>query len=187
MRHLVSIIAFAALAAPTLAQAQIAEIDLPPSDVADADAVDAGYGDDDLGYDDESYDDEDYNDAVGDASGRIADILDDPRRQEDIADAMSDMLRALMTIRVGPIVDAARRIDPDADIAAAADRDATIGDIASRGDPDYEDRLEDGIRSGTAVSGTMIREFAKMMPALIAVAKDLGAQAEKAMREPPRK
>ncbi len=92
------------------------------------------------------------------------------------------MLRALMTIRVGPIVDAARRIDPDVDIAAAGP-DATIGDIASRGDPDYEDRIEDGIRHGTALSGTMVREFAKMMPDLIAIAKDLGAQAEKAMRE----
>lgn len=176
MRRFVSLLALSALTMPVAVQAQIAEIDLPPSDVADAGAVDAGYGDDDTGYDDDR-----DNDDGGDASDRVADILDDPRRQADIADAMSDMMRALMTIRVGPIVDAARRIDPDAEIAAA-DPDATIGDIASRGDPDYEDRLEDGIRSGTAVSATMVREFARMMPALIAVAKDLGAQAEKAIR-----
>lgn len=181
MRRLVSIFALAALAAPTLAQAQIAEIDLPPSDVAGD-----GYGvaEPDQGDDSDYVDQNDEQDDA-DAPDRVADILDDPRRKEDIADAMSDMMRALMTIRVGPIVDAARRIDPDAEIAAA-DRDATIGDIASRGDPDYEDRLENGIRRGTAVSGTMVREFARMMPGLIAIAKDLGAQAEKAIREPNR-
>jgi hypothetical protein len=128
----------------------------------------------------------DDGDAYADASDRVADMLDDPDRRQDIADAMSDLMRALMTIRVGPIVDAARRIDPNAEIADA-DPDATIGDIASRGDPAYEDRVEDGIRNGTAVSGAMVREFAKMMPGLIAIAKDLGAQAERAIGEPRRR
>ncbi len=197
MRRLVPVLSLAALAAPVAAYAQIAEVELPPSDVADAgyDTSDTGYDvaapDDDAAdraYDDASPDDAatDDKDDYADASDRVADILDDPARQDAIADAMSDMMRALMTIRVGPIVDAARRIDPDAEIADA-DPDATIGDIASRGDPAYEDRIEDGIRSGNAVSGTMVREFAKMMPGLIAIAKDLGAQAERAVREPRRR
>ena len=198
MRRLVTLLSLAALTAPVAAHAQIAEIELPPSDIADTgsdvaaadeDAGDTGYDiavrDDDAEY--PAYDDASpYDDAAddkgdyADASDRVADILDDPARQEEIADAMSDMMRALMTIRVGPIVDAARRIDPDAEIADA-DPDATIGDIASRGDPDYEDRIEDGIRDGTARSGTIVREFAKMMPTLIAIAKDMGAQAQKAI------
>lgn len=180
MRRLISIFALAALAAPAAVHAQIAEVELPPSDVADANARSTEY------HGDTGHNDESYNDSAADAPDRVAGILDDPGRQQEIADAMSDMMRALMTIRVGPIVDAARRIDPAVDIAAAGS-DATIGDIASRGDPDYEDRLEDGIRHGTAVSGTMVREFARMMPGLIAIARDLGAQAEKAMREPDRK
>lgn len=191
MRRLVTVLSLAALSAPVAAQAQIAEVELPPSDIADAgyDTGDTGYdvaapeSDSSVpGYGEASNDDGDH----AGASDRVADMLDDPARQDAIADAMSDMMRALMTIRVGPIVDAARRIDPDAEIADA-DPDATIGDIASRGDPAYENRIEDGIRSGTVVSGAMIREFARMLPGLIAITKDLGAQAERAVREPRRR
>ncbi len=186
MRRLVTMLSLAALAAPVAVHAQIAEVELPPSDVAGSEYDTADTGHDTAAPYNDASGDRDNSGAYADAPDRVAGILDDPRRQQEIADAMSDMMRALMTIRVGPIVDAARRIDPAVDIAAAGP-DATIGDIASRGDPDYEDRLEDGIRNGTAVSGTMVREFARMMPGLIAIARDLGAQAEKAMREPDRK
>ncbi|NCP11462.1 MAG: hypothetical protein GW859_05830 [Sphingomonadales bacterium] len=200
MRRLVTVLSLAALSAPVAAHAQIAEVELPPSDVADAGSDVAATDEDagDIGYDvavrDDDAEDPAYDDAspyhdvaddkgdYADASDRVADILDDPARQEDIAAAMSDMMRALMTIRVGPILDAAREVDPRAaDDYADVDPDATIGDIASRGDPDYEDRIEDGIRDGTARSGTIVREFAKMMPTLIAIAKDMGAQAQKAI------
>lgn len=114
----------------------------------------------------------------------VIDKLDDPRTQEAIADALAEMVRAMMTVKIAPIAKAVAKIDPDSESARAArrmDDDTTLGDIAAKGDPDYADDMEDGIRRTTRMSGTMMRQMAKMMPVLVGMAKDMGAQMEDAV------
>lgn len=147
----------------------------------DAEAEDDGYDDNGGTYAAQDYGSDDRSDAA-EATENVARVLGDPAMQSEVVDAMGDLMRALLAMRVGPIAQAARRVDPDADIGPV-DPNATIGDIASRGDPTYEDRIDRTIRDGTAVSADLLRDFSRALPTLIAVAKDLGAQAEGAVAD----
>ncbi len=180
----------AALCLSATAQAQVARVDLPPSDAAvDVDAADTGT------------DDARAADAAAPIDGVIGPAAQDEREypvaQDDdrydggadvpilgerTADAMRAMMAALLKIPVGPIVDAARAADPSRTYGTV-DPDATVGDVAGRGDPDFPARIDDGIRRGAAMTGTLARQFERALPTLIAIARDLGAQAERAARQ----
>lgn len=110
----------------------------------------------------------------------MVDKLNDPKFQDGMADMMVGLMKALSTMKVAPLMDAAGKMDPKAK-RAKVDPDATLGDMMAKGDPNYMDRMEDGTRVMTKSMGVMAAGMAKMMPVMMDMAKDMGAQMEKSM------
>lgn len=172
MRLLLMPAALAACAAMPAA-AQVVPVDIPPSAVDEAPVYEPDYVE-------PAYDERDAPD--GTIPDDVIEALEDPVRQDAIADAMTGMMRAMMNVRVGPIVEAVERIDPSRERRRRVDPDATLGELAGTDDPEYMDGVEDGIRRTTRMSGTVMREMARTMPVFVGMAKDLGAQLEGATR-----
>lgn len=114
------------------------------------------------------------------------DKLNDPEFQANMADMMGGMMQAIMSMKIGPLAKAASRMDPDGSMADVP-VDATVGDVASRGDPHYAERMEGDTRRMTRSMGVMASGMAKMMPVMIDMARDMGAQMEKSMGREMRK
>lgn len=116
--------------------------------------------------------------AAGDGSlDDAAATLRDPAAQEQMADTVAALVGALMQMPVGPLVEAAARIDPDSDIAAIPP-DATLGELAGRDASDAE-RLGDDVRTGTRMAGDMAAALAAYAPVLKDMARDMAAQWER--------
>jgi hypothetical protein len=99
--------------------------------------------------------------------------IDDPDRLEALAESIEHVTAALLDMPVGPLVDAMRRIDPDAMPEAAPD--TTLGDMAGT-DPDFAERLGDDARVTGTVAGQTARDISVALPVLRAMASDLAAQ-----------
>ena len=110
------------------------------------------------------------------AGPAFAQVPDDDRLERDIrraippaeqveamAPAMDAMVGALMRVDVGPIIDAA---DPLRRRYDHGQRGRTIGAIASRDDPWFEERVRGSIYGATADMGRMMDAFAAATPAL---------------------
>ncbi len=110
----------------------------------------------------------------------MVDKLNDPKFQDGMADIMVAMMKTLSTMKVAPIMDAAAKMDPEGKISRV-DPDTTVGDMMSRRDPRYMDRMEDQTRVMTRSMGVMASGMAKMMPVMMDMARDMGAQMEKSM------
>lgn len=112
--------------------------------------------------------------------------LNDPRFQEQMGDVMGAMMKAMMSMKIGGIAEAAGKIDPNSRMAHV-DPDATVGDMVADGDPDYADRMADKTRVMAKTAGVMAGSMAQMMPVLARMAEDMGAQMEKSMGKEMRK
>ena len=110
----------------------------------------------------------------------MVDKLNDPKFQDGMADMVVGMMKALATMKVAPIIDAAAKVDPRAE-RKRVDPDTTVGDMMSKGDPNYMDRMEDQTRVMTRSMGVMASGMANIMPVMVDMAKDMGAQMEKSM------
>ncbi len=108
--------------------------------------------------------------------------LDNPRTADGLARIMAAATRALMQLRVGPIAEAVAEADPDSR-AADVDPDATLGDMAGVDADRMADDVGDQTRRSAAMMGTMARTMATMAPVFRAMARDMTAQMERAMRE----
>lgn len=101
------------------------------------------------------------------------DAIDNPEQVEAMAGAIEDVTAALLTMPVGSLVNAMRRIDPDA-VGDVPD-DATLGEMA-RVDEDLPERLGDETRIGGEIAGQAARDMAVAMPMIEAMARDMAAQ-----------
>ncbi len=110
--------------------------------------------------------------AQSDASDAL-EAIDNPEMLESVAEGLEAATAALLAIPVGPLVDAMRRIDPDA--AAEIGPGATLGD-ATGSDPQLAERLGDEARITGLVAGQTARDLAVALPMLQAMAGDLAAQ-----------
>ncbi|MEQ1688570.1 MAG: hypothetical protein ABL874_08355 [Sphingopyxis sp.] len=103
--------------------------------------------------------------------------LQNPRNAEALGTLAEALARTLMSIEVGPLADAMRRIDPDSALADVP-ADATLGELAHL-DADDATRLgDDAHAAGTMVAG-MSRSLEVMLPTLTAMARDMSAQWER--------
>jgi hypothetical protein len=110
--------------------------------------------------------------AQSDAADAL-EAIDSPERVEMMAETVEDVTAALLAIPMGPLIDAMRRIDPDA--AYDVPDDATLGEIA-RADADLPERIGDETRIGGEIAGQAARDLAIAMPVIEAMASDLAAQ-----------
>ena len=99
--------------------------------------------------------------------------IDNPEAVDSMADGLEAVAAALLQMPVGPLVEAMRRIDPDA--APHVAPDATLGDLAGS-DPDMAERLGDEARVTGLVAGQTARDLTTALPVLRAMASDLAAQ-----------
>ena len=91
---------------------------------------------------------------------------------EAMAPALERALGALLTVDVGPILDAA---DPARRRYDHGRPGRTLGRLGGRGDPHFEDRMRDSVYRSTADVARMSGAFAAMAPALARSLRDLQA------------
>jgi len=115
------------------------------------------------------------------ADGQMNDAvaaLNDPVRQDRMADTVTALVGALMQLNVGPLADAIARVDPESD-AAYIPRDATLGEVAGHDDPYYAERLGDDVRASSRMAGHAASALAAYAPVLKDMARDMAAQWER--------
>lgn len=105
----------------------------------------------------------------------VADVLQDPAMQEELAATVTDVVDAVMDMPVGPLARIAAHIDPHSDLADV-DPDATVADLAGRRGRRDVARLDDDVRHGTAMMGEMTAVMAAMLPAMAEMARDMEAR-----------
>jgi hypothetical protein len=98
--------------------------------------------------------------------------LQDPRAQDALADALSAMVAAMLDMRIGGVVNAVAKADPEGR-ARPVDPDMTVADMAAKGNPDFQDNLNDDIRGGTRMVGAMAGAMAELLPQLSGLARDV--------------
>ncbi len=103
-------------------------------------------------------------------------------QQEEIersAGAMHRVLDALMDVRIGPLVEA---VDPG---ARHGRRDETLGDMARRDDPYFEERMHRSVEGVTQGMGEMMTRMARLAPVLERTLEDLERSVDDAVRGRP--
>jgi hypothetical protein len=93
----------------------------------------------------------------------IVRAIPQPEDIEAMAPALDRLLGALLTVDVGPIVDAA---DPYRRRPGYGRPGRTLGALGSRDDPYFEDRMRSSIYGATADMSRMMGAFAAAAPAL---------------------
>jgi hypothetical protein len=102
--------------------------------------------------------------------------LPHPYEVEETGDQLGRAVGAIVNVPIGDVV---RAIDPTAPVR----RDSTIADMAGRGDPYFEERLEDEVRGLTIGAADLVRGMAVMAPALRRSLADLERNLGRAMRD----
>jgi hypothetical protein len=100
---------------------------------------------------------------------------------ERSADAMHRVLDALMQVRVGPLLEAA---DPEARHDRHR-RHETLGDMARRDDPYFDERLHRSVEGVTQGMGEMMTRMARLAPALERTLEDVERSVDDAVRGVP--
>jgi hypothetical protein len=93
----------------------------------------------------------------------IVRALPQPEQIEAMAAALDRLLGALLTIDVGPIIDAADPYRRGRDYGRPG---RPLGALGGRDDPDFEGRLRSSIYDATADMGRMMGAFETAAPAL---------------------
>ena len=170
------------MAVPAGAQNYDAPAQQQGADYADGYRYDDDYANDAYASDNYTGDDAEMREAQGDMVRK----MNDPAFQDGVADMMGGMVKAVMSMKVGPVIDAANKMDPRGRYRRA-DPNATVGDMVSRGDPYVADRVAGQTRAATRSMGVMASGMARMMPVMVEMARDMGAQMEKSMGREMRK
>lgn len=177
----------ALIAAPVAAQSYDPPANNAASynDAASYDAPDHSAPDYQDGY---SYSDDRYDDdaEMRETQGDMVRKMNDPAFQNGVADMVGGMVQAVMSMKVGPVINAANKVDPRGRYRRAHPN-ATVGDMVSRGDPHVADRVAGQTRAATRSMGVMASGMARMMPVMVEMARDMGAQMEKSMGREMRK
>ena len=87
-----------------------------------------------------------------------------PAEVEAMGDTVDRVLGAVLDVPIGPLVDAIDAADPRGPKHRRYGRNATIGDVASGGDPYFEDRVRDQVAGATVAAGVMAEQLAVVAP-----------------------
>lgn len=96
---------------------------------------------------------------------RAGDALSSPIAQELAAAQMSRMLGAIMDIRIDGIARAMEPLDRGR-MSDDLEGGRTLGDLAERDDPYFEDRLRDNTRHAVGSMGALAKAMATALPEL---------------------
>lgn len=107
------------------------------------------------------------------SESELVEKLNDPEFQDGMVSMMSGLMGAMMALPIGEFAHSIEQAIPDdmrrdrdfSDI----DRDATVGDLTRRDDPDFDRNMEDRMRKSTAMLGIMASEFGALLPELRAM------------------
>ncbi|MDB5697724.1 MAG: hypothetical protein JWN69_528 [Alphaproteobacteria bacterium] len=105
--------------------------------------------------------------------------LPSPAAIDDAGRAVDRAMGAIMNVPIGEVVEA---VDPGRDPRR---RDETLGDMASRDDPYFEQRMHGSVAAATAGMGVMIERLAVLAPALRATMRDVERRVDDATRDLP--
>jgi hypothetical protein len=106
---------------------------------------------------------------------------------EEMGDAMDRVAGALLEVPIGPLVDAIDAADPEGRrYRRAYPRERTLGDLASRDDPYFEDRLRDSIHRVTTDMAVTMDRIAAATPAMRRALGELEVSIDRAIRESER-
>jgi hypothetical protein len=117
----------------------------------------------------------------GDYSDEAVAGLPSPEAIEDAGRAVDRAMGALMNVRIGELAEA---VDPGRDPRR---RDETLGDMASRDDPYFEQRMRGTVAGATVGMGVMMERLAVLAPVLRETMRDVERQVEDATRGLPRR
>ena len=99
-----------------------------------------------------------------------AERLNDPAFQDGMVGMFTGFMAAMMELPVGQIAHSVENAIPDdmrpEDDRSRIDPDTTLGDMARRDNPDFDQDMEDKVRQGTAMMGIMASEFSTFIPEL---------------------
>jgi hypothetical protein len=107
--------------------------------------------------------------------------LPSPEAIDDAGRAVDRAMGAIMNVRVGEIAEA---VDPGRDPRR---RGETLGDMASRDDPYFEQRMRGSVAGATVGMGVMVERLAVLAPVLRETMRDVERQVEEATRDLPRR
>ena len=103
---------------------------------------------------------------------------------EAVGETMDRVVGAVMNIPIGPLVDAIEAADPRAPRDRRRyRRDETVGDVASDGDPHFEERLRDQIHGVTVGMGVMAEQLAVVAPEMRRAIERASDDIDRAVRE----
>lgn len=97
--------------------------------------------------------------------------------------AVDAVVGAVLDVPVGPVVDAVNAADPDRRHRRAGARDRTLGDVAGRDDPYFEERLRDSIHRVTAGMADTMEQVAILAPVIRRSLADMEREFAVAVRE----
>jgi hypothetical protein len=116
-----------------------------------------------------------------DYSDDVAAGLPSPEAIDDAGRAVDRAMGAIMNVRVGEIAEA---VDPGRDPRR---RGETLGDMASRDDPYFQERMHGSVAAASAGMGVMVERLAVLAPVLRETMRDVERQVEEATRDLPRR
>jgi hypothetical protein len=103
---------------------------------------------------------------------------------EAMGEALDRVLGAVLDMPIGPLVDAIEAADPDRRAYRRhVPRDRTVGEVASRDDPYFEERVRDSIHGTTAAMGSAMEQIAIAAPALRRALGEMERNVERAIDE----
>lgn len=112
--------------------------------------------------------------------------LADPEFQDQMAGMMTGFMAMVMEVPIGQFAAAAEKALPE-DLADKVDRDGklsridpdmTIGDLARKDDPDFDQNIEGKVRKGTIMASLLASELGTLLPQLEAMAETLKRKME---------
>jgi hypothetical protein len=87
-----------------------------------------------------------------------------PGQIEDTADAVHRVVGAVLDMPIGPLVDAIDAADPAGRRYRRHPRERTVGEMARRDDPYFEERLHDSIEGAAASADVIAGQVAVVAP-----------------------
>lgn len=100
----------------------------------------------------------------------MADTLNNPSVQAAAAGALGAVVDAVLDIRVDKMAKALEPLNGGKKIKMKGN---TVREIASRDDPDFERKMEDGAKTAVRSAGSMAQAVAVMLPELQKAAKKM--------------
>lgn len=102
---------------------------------------------------------------------------------EEMAATMDHVAGAVLDVPIGPLVDAIERADPYRRGYRRGPRERTLGDLARRDDPYFEERLRDTIYRATADVAVTMERVAVAAPEMRRALADIERSVERARDE----